>query len=103
MKAKIELNKGEVDRLRRLLDLGTDIDFEREGVEKDALLLIKNVKFDDGCFADLKVCSGQSNLWCEMVFFDPEGNEIHCVDDDSGEILGEFDDSMGHEVEVVAK
>lgn len=74
--------KTEIDRLNRLLDVVYDEeDMEREGVDFDSTLFLRTVKFDDGHEVDVKVCSGQHNLWSEAVLFDPEGNEVSCVDD----------------------
>lgn len=56
------------------------IDFNEVDFDYDSTLFCQTVAFDDGTQADLKVCSGQTNLWCEMVWFDRDGNEIACSD-----------------------
>ena len=102
----IYIPKKEIERLNRLLDVVYDEeDMEREGVESDSTLFIKTARFDDGYEVDVKVCSGQHNLWSEAVLFDPDGNEVSCVDDCSYEhIDGEWSlESDDAEYTVVVK
>lgn len=88
----IYIPKKELERLNRLLDVIYDEeDMKREGVDFDSTLFLKTVKFDDDYEVDIKVCAGQHNLWSEAVLFDPNGNQVDCVDDSSYEhIDGEW-------------
>lgn len=86
---EIKITSEELDKYNALLQKD-EIDFEEEGVEEDATLLSKTVRFDDGVWADLRVCSGQTNCWAEVVWFDKEGYEIACSDADAIELEGEW-------------
>ena len=81
-----------------------EIDFDKVDFPYDATLFCQTVELDDGACAYLKVCSGQTNLWCEMVWFDKDGYEIACSDACADELEGEwkypFDDG-DYDVEVV--
>ena len=102
----IYVPKKELERLNRLLDVVYDEeDMEREGVDFDSTLFLDTAKFDDGYRVDIKVCSGQHNLWAEAVLFDPDGNQVYCVDDGSYEnIDGEWNlESDDAEYTVVVK
>ena len=82
----------------------SEIDFDKEDFLHDATLFCQTVEFDDGTFADLKVCSGQTNLWCEMVWYSENGCEIACSDACADRLDGEwkypFEDG-NYDVEVV--
>lgn len=83
--------KKEIERLNRLLDVVYDEeDMEKEEVEPDSTLFIRTARFDDGYEVDVKVCSGQANLWSEAVLFDPDGNEVYCTDPTYDNIDGEW-------------
>jgi hypothetical protein len=82
----VYIPKKELERLNRLLDVVYDEeDMKREGVDFDSTLFLRTVKFDDGYEAHVRVCSGQHNLWSEAILFDPDGNEVSCIDDCSYE------------------
>ena len=68
----------------------SEIDFNKDDFPHDATLLCQTVDFDDGTFADLKVCSGQTNLWCEMVWYSENGCEIACSDACDDRLDGEW-------------
>lgn len=81
-----------------------EINFDEVDFPYDATLFCQTVEFDDGVQADLKVCSGQTNIWCEMVWFDEEGRELACSDACADELVGEWKCSLGdgdYDVEVV--
>ena len=81
-----------------------EIDFDKVDFPYDATLFCQTVELDDGACADLKVCSGQTNLWCEMVWFDKDGYEIACTDACADELEGEWKCPFGdgdYDVEVV--
>lgn len=97
--------KKEVERLNRLLDVVYDKeDMEREEVEPDSTLFIETARFDDGYEMDVKVCSGQTNIWSEAVLFDPDGNEVCCTEPMYDNIDGEWSlESDDAEYTVVVK
>lgn len=98
----MEVAKSELDKWNALLK-ETEIDFEEQDIDEDATLFCQTVTFDDGMFADLKVCSGQTNLWCEMVWFDKDGYELTCSDACNDTLDGEWLCSIeGHDVLVKA-
>ena len=75
---KIEIDAKELKYWNEMLQK-SEIDFEAEKIAEDETLFCKTVKFDDGIEADLRVCSGQTNLWCEAVWYD-NGCEMYCSD-----------------------
>ena len=101
---KLTIKKDELKKWNDLLKLD-EVDFEGLDIPEDTTLFCKTVEFDDGAFADLKVCSGQTNLWCEMVWFDKNGCEISCSDACADTLEGEWyfpqDDGGRYDVEVV--
>ena len=81
-----------------------EIDFDKVDFPYDATLFCQTVEFEDGTQADLKVCSGQTNLWCEMVWFDENGCEIACSDACADELDGVWEypfEDGDYNVEVV--
>ena len=75
----IELTADEIKTMNHYLGMG-EIDFDKVDIGEDATLLSKTVVFDDGTWAELKVCSGQHNCWAEVVWFDKDGYEICCTE-----------------------
>ena len=102
MKKKIEVKVEELRYWDGLLEKA-EIDFEKEELEEDATLFSRTVKFDDGTTAELKVCSGQTNLWSEAVWFDKDGYEICCTDANYDDLEGEWfcDENSDYDFEVV--
>lgn len=99
---ELKIKKSTADFWNRLLKEAI-VNFEALGVPQDATLFIKTVKFDDGAFADLQVCSGQTNLWCEMVWFDENGCEICCSDACADHLEGEWQcEDDAYSVKVIA-
>ena len=99
---KITLTKAEGEKYNRLLDMD-EVDFEAEEVEEDALLLSKTVDCGDGVFAELKVCSGQTNLWAEIVWF-CDGDEVCCTEPffelEAGVVRCGWDDDCSVEIAI---
>lgn len=81
MAKKVFVNNSDVEKWNKWLEVD-EIDWDDPGVDfdYDKTVFCKTVTFEDGTQADLKVCSGQTNLWCEVVWFDKHGNEIACSD-----------------------
>ena len=101
---KMYVDGKELDKWNELLKLD-EVDFEDMDIREDATLFEQTVVFADGAFADLRVCSGQTNLWCEMVWFDKDGYEISCSDATADTLDGEWyftgDESSQYDVKVV--
>ena len=54
-------------------------DFSNEKLAPFSCVFVKSVKFDDGCMADIKVCTDSfesGGIWSEMVLYDQSGVEI---------------------------
>jgi hypothetical protein len=106
-KAEIRISGKTLKWLRRLLSYEemTEKDFEKEEIRWDDTVFSEDVKFDDGKWADLRVCSGQNNLWAEMVLFS-DGNEAGCTEPGFDGLEGEWtvvDDDDGDEYTVVVR
>lgn len=52
------------------------VDLEEMNIPKNALLQKWAASFKDGVEANLKVCSGEISVWCEMAWLDKKGEEI---------------------------
>ena len=101
---KMTVNAEELNKWNKWLK-ESEIDFDEVDFDYDATLFCQTVEFDDGVQADLKVCSGQTNLWCEMVWFDAEGHELACSDACADELEGLWEypfDGGDYNVEVVS-
>ena len=64
----------DIDNLKNL----TDEQREELEVKEDDVALSETTTFSDGTQAELKVCSGQTNYWAEVVWFNKDGEEIEC-------------------------
>lgn len=104
--AEIEVPQAELDRWDELLDQET-VDFEAEDLEEDSTVFSKTVKFENGYWAEVKVCTGQDGaIWSEAVLFTADGNEVSCTDPDvqlSGNWEMYDDDSTCYMIEVIGK
>ncbi|MDR0287536.1 MAG: hypothetical protein LBI03_07535 [Clostridiales bacterium] len=67
---ELQLYKKTVDYWQRLVDM-TQVDFEKENIDRDCMLKVWSVEFDDGYVADLRVCSGNNNLFLDAILFRP--------------------------------
>lgn len=99
----LEINGKDIEKWDELL-MKPVVDLDDEGLPEDACLWTRTAKFDDGTEADLKVCSGSTNLWCEMVWFNRDGQQIACSDPCNDRLEGLWSCSVeGHDVLVVKK
>jgi len=72
------LSKQELEYWDGLLKAGK-ADFSNEKLAPFSCVFVKSVKFDDGCTADIKVCTDSfesGGIWSEMVLYDQSGVEI---------------------------
>ena len=101
---KMFVKRDELEKWNKWLQ-ENEIDFDKVDFPYDATLFSQTVEFDDGTQADLKVCSGQTNLWCEMVWFDKDGHEIACSDADADGLDGVWECSLDdkYNVEVIGR
>ncbi|MDR0286653.1 MAG: hypothetical protein LBI03_02945 [Clostridiales bacterium] len=67
---ELYLDKETVNRWQRLVNM-SEVDFDRDGIDPDCVLEAWSVEFDNGYFAELKVCSGEDNLFLDAVLFEP--------------------------------
>ncbi|MCL2546343.1 MAG: hypothetical protein FWE06_04000 [Oscillospiraceae bacterium] len=70
MLEELQIDRDTVTRWQRLLDL-SEVDFDKEGIDQDCTLEVWSVEFDNGCVADLKLCSGDTSLFLDPVLFRP--------------------------------
>lgn len=86
-KVTMFIPKKTVDKYNHLLDM-KDMDFENEGIDEDAVLKTYTFRFANGIEADIKVCSGQTNLFVDPVLFH-NGCEC-CVLETADTVDGEY-------------
>jgi hypothetical protein len=91
-KETVEIDKETSDWLKHLLSYEemTEEDFEKEEIGWDRTIYEETVEFKDGKQADIKVCSGQHNLWAEAVLFSKDGDELCFTDPEFDGIVGEW-------------
>ena len=77
------------------------VDLDELELPRNSLLKKWTVAFDDGIQADLKVCSSEDDVWCEMVWFNTDGVELTCSDPCNDRLEGEWPCSIEeHDVVV---
>ena len=70
-----------MERFNHLLSIEAEEDgVEKRGFPTDTTLETLTAFFEDGCFADIKLCSGQSNFFGDNILFNKDGYEL-CVPD----------------------
>lgn len=87
IESTVRIPKRELDYWNRLLDI-EEVDFEKEGIDCDQELERYTFNFGNGFEADIKVCSGQTNLFVDPVLF-YKGSEC-CVLEPDYEVIGEY-------------
>lgn len=101
--AKIVISRPEANLYNSLLDLDAEEDgVLKAGYKEDTVLVRETAEFDDGHFADISLCSGQTNFFCDPVLFNSCGSEV-CVLDCSDAFDGtyEFEDDGEKYIVVV--
>lgn len=81
------ISRASVEKYNRLLDM-VDVDFKKEGIDEDSVIKTYTFRFADGIEADIKVCSGQTNLFVDPVLFE-NGHEC-CVLEPADTLDGEY-------------
>ena len=87
---KLVIDAKELDYWNALLK-ESHLDLDEMDFPRDEMLFCKTVRFGDGVEADLKVCSGMKDLWCEMVWFDENGYQMACSDASADELDGTWE------------
>lgn len=72
-----------IDKWNELLD-ADEINFGDLDLSEEETVFCATAKFDDGCKADIKVCtsscknynSNTGSVWAEAVLFDDKGHEL---------------------------
>lgn len=82
---KIKMPKEELAYWDHLLDMDK-VDYGKEGFGSCQCVLVKTAMFDDGRFADVKVCTSDWNedVWSEMVVFNQDGGQVWVSDVSDG-------------------
>lgn len=98
----IKLDKKEIDKYNVLLDIPSEDDgVINAGYDEDSTIECFTAQFVDGHFADIKICSGQNNFFCDPVLFNKDGYEV-CVLDCADTLNGEYDfEDNGNEYVVI--
>lgn len=91
----------ELAKCNALLDLKAEEDgVKNAGYPEYTVIERYSVTFDDGHLADIALCSGQLNFFCDPVLFNSEGREV-CVLDCADTIDGEYPFTDGDNEYVV--
>ena len=100
----LEIKKSIAKEVNRLLDIVADGEeslFELTDMPEDATIEVWSVEFEDGTVADLRLCSGNTNMWLDPILFERFENYLTevCVLDaeyelnDGDEYIFENDDN----------
>lgn len=73
----IKIPRPELEHWNKLLALDA-VDFDELDLPEDSTLYCNSVVFPSGVCAELRVCSGQHNLWAEVVWYSKTGEELSC-------------------------
>lgn len=76
--AELAIDKAELDKWEAMVE-SEDVDYDAEQIPRLSTVKSWTVRFDDGCFADLKVNSNERedrDLWTEAVLFGPDGSQV---------------------------
>lgn len=63
---------------------GAEVFLRDRGYDEDSTHEAYTAYFEDGSYADIKLCAGQSNFFGDAVLFNKDGNEVcvlDCFDD----------------------
>ena len=91
-KTQIKISQDDIDFINKVMAITDKTDERWEDYQdlRDCTVERYTGHFEDGHFADVSVCSGQSNFFIDPVLFDKDGNEV-CVLDCADTILGEYE------------
>ena len=85
--AAIIISEQEVELFNKLLAIepnDSDDAVRKAGYDEDSTIFVVTAYFEDGYFADIKLCSGQSNFFGDAILFNENGYEecvLDCFDD----------------------
>lgn len=98
----IKVSKEKIKKYNELLDMPSEDDgIIKMGYPEDATIEYFTAEFKNGYFADIKICSGQSNFFCDPVLFNKNGYEV-CVLDCADALDGEYEfESNGDTYKVI--
>lgn len=104
-KTQVKISKDDVDFVNKVMDITDETDERWEDYQdlKDCTVKRYTGHFEDGHFADVSVCSGESNFFIDPVLFDEDGHQV-CVLECADTILGEYefeDDGNIYILEIV--
>lgn len=91
-KTQIKISQEDIDFINKVMEITDETDERWEDYQdlKDCTVERYTGYFEDGHFADVSLCSGQSNFFIDPVLFDKDGNEV-CVLECVETILGEYE------------
>jgi len=79
--AKIKVPASKVEKLNELLAKETEDGMVAAlGYPKDSTIECYTAQFSNGFFADIKLCSGDTNFFVDPVLFSEVGDEVQCLD-----------------------
>ena len=86
--AKIAIEQAVLDEMKRILELPKGLEDTRNG---DTIQSFTGI-FENGWFADIKVCNGSddSSPWVDCVLFDPNGNDVDFFVSEDYKLEGEY-------------
>lgn len=79
-RAVFRMTQKQCDFWNECLDMPAPVDFEEMDIRTDSTVDMVTAEFENGCFADIKLCAGQNNFFGDNVLFDADGYET-CVPD----------------------
>ena len=91
-KTQIKISQDAVNFVNKVIEITDETDERWEDYQdlKDCTVERFTGHFEDGHFADISVCSGQSNFFIDPVLFNKDGRQV-CVLECADTILGEYD------------
>jgi len=91
-KVQIKISQEDIDFVEKVMAITDETDERWEDYQdlKDCTVERYTGKFEDGHFADVSICSGQSNFFIDPVLFNKEGHQV-CVLECAEDLLGEYE------------
>lgn len=91
-KTQIKISQDDVNFVNKVMEITDETDERWEDYQdlKDCTVERFTGHFADGHFADVSICSGQSNFFIDPVLFNKDGFQV-CVLECADTILGEYE------------
>lgn len=91
-KIQIKISQEDINFVNKVMEITDETDKRWEDYQdlKDCTVERYTGHFEDGHFADISICSGQSNFFIDPVLFNKDGYQV-CVLDCADTILGEYE------------